>query len=74
MRRMTDREGVNYAMCPEGWFLAHNPVRVIHPEQSHGVNGFRRFWISPKKKREGWHLCKCGWRPDKGPHYSKLPR
>ena len=67
--------GANYARCPEGWLLAHNPVRPESPDQPHGVNGFRRFWISPLKQKQrnsGWKLCNCGWRPDLGPHYSRL--
>jgi hypothetical protein len=53
---------------PKGWLLAHNHIR--HGKNTgNGVNGFRYFWIA---SREGWKLCRCGWRPDLGPHYSKM--
>jgi hypothetical protein len=55
---------------PKGWLLAHNHIR--HGKNTRNdVNGFRYFWIA---SREGsWKLCRCGWRPDLGPHYSKNP-
>src|SRR4029450_1314545 len=56
---------------PKGWLLAHNDIR--HGKNTrNGVNCFRYFWIA---SREGsWKLCRCGWRPDLGPHYSKNPK
>jgi hypothetical protein len=56
---------------PKGWLLAHN--HILHGKNTrNGVNGFRYFWIA---SREGsWKLCRCGWRPDLGPHYSKNPK
>jgi hypothetical protein len=52
---------------PKGWLLAHNHIQHgRYTRQS--VNGFRYFWIA---SREGWSFCRCGWRPDLGPHYSK---
>jgi hypothetical protein len=55
----------------KGWLLAHNHIR--HGKNTrNGVNDFRYFWIA---SREGsWKLCRCGWRPDLGPHYSKNPK
>jgi hypothetical protein len=47
---------------PADYLPAHN--HVLHtPEFTHGVNGFRRFWIPPQwaKGRE-WSRCSCGWR------------
>ena len=55
------------------WLLAHNIVRPRTADTRHGWKDFRRFWVSPEKMRElDWPLCKCGWRPDLGPHYSGL--
>jgi len=56
---------------PKGWLLAHN--RILHGKNTrNGVNGFRYFWIASREG--GWKLCRCGWRPDLGPHYSKNPK
>lgn len=52
-----------------GWVLAHNHVSRAY-NTTHGSRGFRRFWVPPSKK---WKLCKCGWRPDLGPHYALYP-
>jgi hypothetical protein len=61
---------------PSDWVLAHNTVRPEDVDTRDGWNGFRRFWISPEKKKEmeknGLRLCNCGWRPELGPHYSAL--
>jgi hypothetical protein len=55
---------------PKGWVLAHNHIR--HGKNTtNGVNGFRYFWCAD---RTGWSVCRCGWRPDWGVHYSKVPR
>jgi hypothetical protein len=54
---------------PPGWILVHN--RVLHSKNTvQGVNGFRYFWAAP---HEGWKVCRCGWRPDWGVHYSAFP-
>jgi hypothetical protein len=72
-RETAEESGMNYARCPDGWLLAHNIVRPEAANTRNGWKGFRRLWISPKKKKkDGWKLCKCGWRPDLGPHYSGL--
>ena len=65
--------GVSYAATrPSGWLLAHNSIRPAVDTRG-GVNGFRRFWLSPEKqKQDGWKSCQCGWRPDLGSHYSGL--
>lgn len=55
---------------PKGWALAHN--HILHSKNaSNGANGFRYFWLAPG---HGWSVCKCGWRPDLGTHYSGRPR
>jgi hypothetical protein len=53
---------------PKGWLLAHNHIRHAKNTRN-GANGFRYFWIASREG--GWKLCRCGWRPDLGPHYSK---
>src|SRR5262249_11590074 len=54
---------------PKGWALAHN--HVLHTKtMRNGWNGFRYFWVAD---RSGWSRCHCGWRPDRGVHYSKRP-
>jgi hypothetical protein len=58
---------------PKHWLLAHNPVQPVHVAQPHGANGFRVMWIPPERtalKERPWRVCKCGWRPDLGTHYS----
>ena len=65
--RAAERDDISYT-TKVGWLLAHNHVRPTVGTRG-GVNGFRRFWVPPDPK---WKLCKCGWRPDLGPHYSKL--
>ncbi len=62
---------VSYASRrPEGWVLAHNHVlRAVNTR--HGERGFRRFWVVPDQ--EGWAACECGWRPDLGRHYARVP-
>jgi hypothetical protein len=53
---------------PKGWLLAHN--HILHGKNTrNGVNGFRYFWIASREGR--WKLCRCGWRPDLGPHYTQ---
>jgi hypothetical protein len=62
---------------PKDYLLAHNPVQPIHVEQPHGWNGFRVMWIPPEwrdRKNNPWRVCKCGWRPDRGKHYSSSLR
>ena len=73
-RQTTIASGISYASKrKEGWLLAHNVVRPEAADTPHGWQGFRRFWVSPEKMKElDWPLCKCGWRPDLGPHYSGL--
>ena len=69
MKRETAEErGISYRRRA-GWVLAHNLVRPGAAYTRHGWRGFRRFWVPPDEK---WKLCKCGWRPDLGPHYSGL--
>jgi len=56
---------------PKSYRLAHN--HIIHtPGFSHGLNGFRRFWI-PRAliASKDWVRCPCGWRPDLGTHYAR---
>ena len=66
--KAAERDDISYTK-KEGWLLAHNSVRPT-VDQRHGWQGFHRFWIPPDE--EGWSVCSCGWRPDLGPHYSKL--
>lgn len=48
---------------PKSYRPAHN--HIIHtPAFSHGLNGFRRFWIPPQWVDKGWSECPCGWRSD----------
>jgi hypothetical protein len=55
---------------PKGWRLAHN--HMMHTKTTgQGVNGFRYFWIAPEVK--GFSVCRCGWRPKLGKHYSTRP-
>src|SRR4051794_16293383 len=55
---------------PKGWVLAHN--RILHSKNArNGHNGFRYFWRAPG---HAFSVCKCGWRPDLGTHYSSRPR
>ena len=69
--RAAERDDISYT-TKVGWLLAHNSVRPTVDARG-GVNGFRRFWLSPEKqKQDGWKSCQCGWRPDLGPHYSAL--
>jgi len=51
-RETAEESGMNYARCPDGWLLAHNIVRPEAANTRNGWKGFRRFWISPKKKKE----------------------
>ena len=57
---------------PKSYLPAHN--QVMHtPEFTHGLNGFRRFWIPPQWVGHGWSKCPCGWmshRPEWKTHYS----
>jgi hypothetical protein len=74
MKRISRKESIQSGMvykgpCPEGWVLAHNHFR--HTENSHhGEKGFRRFWLA-YPVRFGFSVCRCGWRPDLGEHYSR---
>jgi len=68
-------EGVLYVRSglrrPPGWVLAHN--HILHGKNTrNGVNGFRYFWVEDPK-RDGFLVCRCGWRPDWGKHYSAYP-
>ena len=58
---------------PASYRPAHN--HIIHtPEFTHGVNGFRRFWIPPEWVGKGWSKCPCGWmnhRPEWKTHYAR---
>ena len=75
MSKITQREkGIIYGgRRPEGWRLAHNHIRHT-ATMPHGLNGFRRFWIDPNNNElKHFRLCRCGWRPDLGPHYSRYP-
>lgn len=58
---------------PKDYLLAHNPVQAMTVNHPHGLNGFRIMWIPPeytKRKENPFRVCKCGWRPDLGTHYS----
>jgi hypothetical protein len=58
---------VNYSRRkPKDYLLAHNLVRPTSADQTHGLHGFRVFWVPPEYE---WVECDCGWRPDLGPHY-----
>jgi hypothetical protein len=60
-----DRKQLYGGKIPKDYRLAHN--HIAHTvNMPHGLNGFRRFWIPPEWN---WVKCKCGWRPDLGPHY-----
>jgi hypothetical protein len=58
---------------PKGYVPAHN--HIIHtPGFSHGLNGFRRFWIPPQWVGHEWSKCPCGWnshRPEWKIHYAR---
>jgi len=56
---------------PKDYLLAHNPVRPVEMDQAHGIRGFRVMWIPPEYlTSHGFKVCDCGWRPEKGNHYS----
>ena len=50
-RQTVAERGLSYNRKFEGWLLAHNPVLPMTADQMHGLNGFRRFWISPGEER-----------------------
>ena len=53
MKKTSLEEGMIYGgRRPADWLLAHNIVRPEDVDTRHGWNGFRRFWISPEKKKE----------------------
>jgi hypothetical protein len=56
---------------PKGWVLAHNHVRDGKNTPNH-MNGFSYFWLA-NPKAKGFSVCRCGWRPDWGKHYSGRP-
>jgi hypothetical protein len=66
---MTELRQLYGGRKPKSYPPAHN--HIIHtPDFSHGLNGFRRFWIPPQWIGHGWSKCPCGWRPDLGTHYA----
>jgi len=73
---MVKREPVYWGQKhPKDYLLAHNPVHPVDGKQQHGVNGFRAMWIRPawtNRKKHRFKICKRGWRPDLGKHYSFL--
>jgi hypothetical protein len=36
------------------------------------MNGFSYFWLASPKAKD-FSVCRCGWRPDWGEHYSGRP-
>jgi hypothetical protein len=64
-KKQKERKPLHGGKIPKDYHLAHN--HIAHTvNMTHGLNGFRRFWIPPEWK---WVKCRCGWRPDLGPHY-----
>ncbi|HUL06649.1 MAG TPA: hypothetical protein VLV76_09955 [Candidatus Acidoferrum sp.] len=58
----------------EGESICHNPVRPVTADQGGGFNGFRWWRCDPTwlKDKPQFHVCKCGWAPHIGNHYSNL--
>ena len=55
---------------PVGAILVHNPVTAIHPQQSHGWNGFRFFYMTAQAAKDKHVVrCRCGWAPHLPVHY-----
>src|SRR6516164_5489437 len=48
----------------------HGSVTAIHPQQSHGWNGFRFFYMTTQAAKDKHVVrCRCGWAPHLPVHY-----
>ena len=77
-RPTTQHYGIRYPngfvpppkQIPVGAILVHNPVTAIHPQQSHGWNGFRFFYMTTQAAKDKHVVrCRCGWAPHLPVHY-----